>query len=224
MRRQRGAFDDAPQRAERSRGSEIGLRGQYSRIDFTLAAFDTRYTDLIVSRAALPCPGDPACVPGATGTFQSQNIARARIYGAEATLLVRMTQQLALQAALATATGTDTVHDRPLNSIDPARATVGLRFDRDDFGAALHVTHAREKTDIDASAGALFATPSYTVVDLTASLRLMKHARLSVGVFNLFDRKYWLWSDVRSVPNPGATIDRYTQPGRNASALLRASW
>jgi hemoglobin/transferrin/lactoferrin receptor protein len=211
-------------RAEKSRGLELGVRGQYRRVEFTLTAFDTRYTDLIVSRAALSCPADPACVPGATGTFRSQNIARARIYGAEATLLVRLTKEWALQAALATATGTDTARDRPLNSIDPARATVGLRFERDDFGAALHVTHARAKTDIDASAATLFATPSYTVVDLTASLRLGAHARLSLGVFNLFDRKYWLWSDVRNVPNPGATIDRYTQPGRNASVLLRANF
>ena len=38
---------------------------------------------------------------------------------------------------------------------------------------------------------------------------------MTAGVFNLFDRKYWLWSDVRGLVNPGASIDRYTQPGRN---------
>ena len=211
-------------RAERSRGLELGLRGRYRIAELTLTAFDTRYTDLIASRAALPCPADPRCVPGATGTFQSQNITRARIYGAEATLLARIAAGLALQGALASATGADTARARPLNSIDPARATLGLRLDRDAFGAALHVTHARAQTRIDASAGAPFATPAYTVADLTASLRLSAHARLSLGVFNLFDRKYWLWSDLKNVPNPGATIDRYTQPGRNASVLLRARW
>ena len=43
-----------------------------------------------MSRAALPCPGDPQCVPGATGTFQSRNVASARIYGIEAGASWRM--------------------------------------------------------------------------------------------------------------------------------------
>ncbi len=208
-------------RPEKSRGLELGVRGRVRSVEYTLAAFDTRYTDLIVSRAALPCPGDPNCVAGATGTFQSQNITRARIYGTEATLLARLNSQWALQGAFTFARGADTARDRPLNSIDPPRTVVGLRFDRADVGGALTVTHAWTKTGVDASAGALFATPSYTVADLTAWLRLGKHARLSLGVFNLFDRRYWLWSDMKNVLNPGATVDRYTQPGRNASVLLR---
>jgi len=211
-------------RAERSRGFELGVRGRYTHFDVTIAAFDTRYTDLIVSRAPLPCPADPHCVPGATGTFQSQNVIRARISGTEATVLARLGGGWSAQGALASTTGTDTARERPLNSIEPQRATVGLSYERAAFGAAAHVTHARAKTRIDTSAGALFAPPAYTLVDLTASLRIGTHARLSLGIFNLFDQKYWLWSDVRGVLNPGATIDRYTQPGRNASALLRANW
>jgi hemoglobin/transferrin/lactoferrin receptor protein len=211
-------------RAERSRGFELGVRGRYTHFDVTMTAFDTRYTDLIVSRAPLPCPADPHCVPGATGTFQSQNVTRARISGAEATALARLGGGWSAQGALASTTGTDTSRERPLNSIEPQRATVGLSYERTAFSAAAHVTHARAKTRIDTSAGVLFAPPAYTVVDLTASLRIGTHARLSLGIFNLFDQKYWLWSDVRGVLNPGATIDRYTQPGRNASALLRANW
>ena len=52
-------------------------------VEAMLTAYYTRYDDLIVSRAPLPCPSDPRCVPGATGTFQSQNVSEARIYGLE---------------------------------------------------------------------------------------------------------------------------------------------
>lgn len=211
-------------RAERSRGFELGVRGRYPQFDLTMTVFDTRYTDLIVSRAPLPCPADPHCVPGATGTFQSQNVTKARISGAEATLVARLGGGWSARGAYASASGTDTARDRPLNSIEPARATLGVSYDSAAFDAAAHITHSRPKTRIDTSAGTLFASPAYTVVDLTASLRIGAHARLSLGIFNLFDQKYWLWSDVRGVLNPGATIDRYTQAGRNASALLRANW
>ncbi len=43
-------------------------------------------------------------------------------------------------------------------------------------------------------------------------------------MFNVFDATYWLWSDLRNAVNPGAALDRYTQPGRNASILLRARY
>lgn len=209
-------------KAERSRGFELGVRGRYPRFEYTATVFDTRYRELILSRAALPCPADPRCVPGATGTFQSQNVARARIRGAEASALWRVRGPWSLQAAASHARGDDTGRDVPLNTIEPTRLVIGAFYDRNGFGAALHVTNARAKTRIDQTTGVRFAPPAYSVVDLTASWQVHPRVRVSAGVFNLFDRKYWLWSDVRDVLNPGATIDRYTQPGRNASVLLRA--
>jgi hemoglobin/transferrin/lactoferrin receptor protein len=210
-------------KAERSRGLELGVRGRHPRFEYTATAFDARYRDLIASRAPLACPADPACVPGATGTFQSRNVAHARIFGAEASALWRVAGPWSLQAAASYARGDDTDKDVPLNTIEPPRLVAGVFYDRDGFSAALHATHARAKTRIDQTTGARFAPPAYTVVDLTASWQLHPRIRVSAGVFNLFDRKYWLWSDVRDVVNPAATVDRYTQPGRNASVLLRAT-
>jgi hemoglobin/transferrin/lactoferrin receptor protein len=88
----------------------------------------------------------------------------------------------------------------------------------------LHLTYVARKSRIDQSAGALYATPAFTVVDLTGHLAFGRHATLTAGVFNLFDRKYWLWSDVRGIANPGASIDRYTQPGRNYGVHFKATF
>jgi hemoglobin/transferrin/lactoferrin receptor protein len=211
-------------RAERSRGFELGVRGRHMHLEYTATAFVSRYRDLIVSRAALACPADPNCVPGATGTFQSINVSRARIHGFEGSALFRLPGLWSVQASAAQAFGSDTGRDRPLNTIEPPRFVVGAFYDRDGHGAALHVTHALAKKHIDRGAGDLFAAPAYTVLDLTAYLQLGRRVRLSIGVFNLFDRKYWLWSDLRNVLEPAAAVDRYTQPGRNASVLLRAGY
>ncbi|HXF46749.1 MAG TPA: TonB-dependent hemoglobin/transferrin/lactoferrin family receptor [Burkholderiaceae bacterium] len=207
---------------ERSRGVELGVRGRHARVEYTLTAFETRYRNLIVSRAPLPCPGDPRCVPGATGTFQSQNVDRARVRGVEASGLFRFAGPWAAQAAYTKTRGDDTGRDRPLNSIEPARLVAGLFYDTPRFSAAAHVTHVEAKERIDTSAGTLFATPSFTTLDLNASVQLTRALRLSIAVLNVTDRKYWLWSDMKGVLNPGASVDRYTQPGRSFNALLRA--
>lgn len=210
-------------RPERSRGAEVSARGRHPGLRYAVTAFYADYDDLIVSRSALPCPGSPACVAGATATFQSQNIEAARIYGVEAEAQYAFDSRWSIRGSLVATRGTDTVRDRPLNTIEPARAVVGLHYDDGCLAAALHLTQTTEKARIDRSAGEILSPPAVAVVDLTVGWRWTERLRLSVGIFNVFDRSYWLWPDVRNVVNPGTAIDRYTQPGRNASVLLRAA-
>jgi hemoglobin/transferrin/lactoferrin receptor protein len=39
--------------------------------------------------------------------------------------------------------------------------------------------------------------------------------RLSAGVFNLTDRQYWFWQDVRDLDRARVDLQRFAQPGRN---------
>jgi hemoglobin/transferrin/lactoferrin receptor protein len=208
---------------EKSRGLELGVRGRHAAFDYALTAYRTDYSDLIVSRAPLPCPGDPRCVPGAPITFQSQNITKARIEGVEARGEARIAAGWTAKAGAAWSRGDDRSKGVPLNSVDPAKIVAGVAWSPAPraWGGELIVTHAARKTRIDASAGVLAPTPSYTVADFTAFARIGPHVEVHAGVFNLFDRKYWLWSDVKGVPNAGASFERYTQPGRNASASVK---
>lgn len=210
-------------RPEKSAGLEAGLRGRHERLDWSIVAYRTDYRDLIVSRAPLACPGDPRCVAGAPITFQSQNVTRARIQGVELRGEARIAAGWSARGGAAWSRGDDRSKGAPLNSVDPARAVAGLAWNPPGrgFGGEAHVTHAWRKDRIDTSAGTLYATPSYTTLDLTAYTKLARHATLQAGVFNVLDEKYWLWSDVRSVLNPGATIDRYTQPGRNYALQVK---
>lgn len=216
---------------EKSRGVEAGLRGRLERLDYSLTAFRTDYRDLIVSRAPLPCPGDPRCSPAAPLTFQSQNVTRARIEGVEVRAEARLAREWTARLGAAWTRGEDLTRGAPLNSIDPAKAVAGLEWNGvlpvvapAKAGVQLHVTHVAQKKRIDAGAGSLFATPAFTLADLTGHVELGRSATLYAGVWNLFDRKHWLWSDVRGVVNPGASIDRYTQPGRNFGVRVRVDF
>jgi hemoglobin/transferrin/lactoferrin receptor protein len=215
-------------KSETSRGLEAGLRGRHGRLDWSVSAYRTDYDDLIVSRVPLPCPGDPRCVPTAPITFQSQNVSRARIEGIEARAELRLARGWTARLGAAAARGDDLAKGAPLNSVDPAKVVAGLAWEGVlnvvapvKTGAQFHVTHAARKTRIDTTAGTLYATPAYTVADLTGFLTLAENLTLSAGIFNLFDRKHWLWSDVRGAINPGTSIDRYTQPGRHAGIRLK---
>lgn len=214
---------------EKSRGFEAGLRGRHGSLDWSVTAYRTDYDDLIVSRAPLPCPGDPRCVPGAPITFQSQNVTRARIQGLEARAEARLAPGWTARGGASASRGDDLTKGAPLNSVDPPKVVAGLAWEGSVApgamsGAQLHLTYVARKSRIDASAGTLFATPAYTVADLTGHVAVGRHATLTAGVFNLFDRTYWLWSDVRGVPNPGASIDRYTQPGRNFAVHAKVTF
>jgi hemoglobin/transferrin/lactoferrin receptor protein len=213
-------------RPETSRGFEAGLRGRHAIFDYTLTVYRTDYRNLIISRAPLVCPGDPHCVTTAPITFQSQNVTRARIDGVEARVEARIATGWTAKAGASASRGDDRTRDVPLNSVDPPKIAAGLAWESaaHAMGAELHVTHAWAKSRIDASAGAIFAAPSYAVADLTGFVKIGAHATLYAGLFNAFDRKYWLWSDVRGVLNPGASVDRYTQPGRNAGVQLKVQF
>jgi len=52
-----------------------------------------------------------------------------------------------------------------------------------------------------------------------------ERATLRAGAFNVFDEKYAWWSDVRGLNSPAvgarpATLDAFTQPGRNFGVSL----
>jgi hemoglobin/transferrin/lactoferrin receptor protein len=200
---------------ESSRGAEAGARYKSGSVEGMLTGYYTRYTDLIVSRAALPCPSDPRCVPGATGTFQSQNVSSARIYGIEGKAAWRFAPGWTVRGAFSAPYGDDLGKDAPLNSIDPPQLVAGVGYETPRWGAALHATHAWKKSRVDGTLGVSFLPPAWTTVDLTAWFRPLPSLEIAAGLFNVTDEKYWLWSDVRGLTGVTAGIDRYTQPGRN---------
>ncbi|MBB6094186.1 hemoglobin/transferrin/lactoferrin receptor protein [Povalibacter uvarum] len=204
---------------ETSDGYEIGLRGADGNSFFSVAAFYNEYEDLIESL------GFVGIVNGLQ-VFQSRNVAEARIHGAELRAGVDLSAMSAslqgwtLKSSVAYARGDNRVTDEPLNSIDPLKGVLGIAYDSPSrvWRVELIGTAVERKERIDDSAGPQFAPPGYFTLDLLTHLNFGERVTVNVGIFNLTDEKYWEWADVRGRPAADPVIDRYTQPGVNASA------
>lgn len=218
--------------SETSQGIEIGTKAEGTQGRLAVAAFYNRYHDFIDSRTALDCPADPRCIPGFAFTFQSVNRTRVRIYGIEAKGEWIFAPQWTLAGSVAYANGRDTSDDEPLNSVNPLTGVVGVRYDATPsaygtYGGALKVTAVQRKTNAaDVGGVAPYLTPGFATVDLTGYWNVSKNAKIAAGVFNLFDKKYWLWGDVNTavLPMGNASLDRYTQPGINASVNVQLAF
>lgn len=210
-------------RPESSKGLELGWRYVGDDLRASVSVYENRYTDLIESRANLGI--DPA-----TGAlvFQSVNRDRARIRGVEGDLLWRMADGWQLHGAMAWSRGDDTRRDQPLNSIDPPRATVGLRFEppgaRWGVEGAMVAVKGKDRDRIDHGAGELFAPPGYARFDLYAWAEPWDGVRINAGLLNLADRRYWDWSGVRGVGAGDANVGFYTRAGRSAAVNVTLEW
>lgn len=182
---------------------------------------------------------DAVGAAGGLTVFQSRNISRASIRGAEAKGRLNLDNFGALpglyaQGSIAYARGRDEETGEPLNSINPLTGVFGLGYEQERFGGLLNWTLVKRKTRIDQSGfnsptgdGSQFATPGYGVLDLTGYYKLTDDLTVNAGLYNLTDKQYWQWDDVRGYDGNGeagvtapANLDRLTQPGRNFSINL----
>ena len=64
--------------------------------------------------------------------------------------------------------------------------------------------------------------PTQGILDLNTWWQVSEEFSVNAGLFNLTDKQYWQWGDVRglSAQEPALNINRYTQPGRHAAVNL----
>jgi len=102
-------------------GFEAGLRGRFGEgSSFQLAGFYNRYTDFIATQ-----------VIGQIGNFQQfqyRNVGEVEIWGFEARGEWRISPQLRARAAAAYAHGEDKGTGRPVDGVDPLRASFGVNW------------------------------------------------------------------------------------------------
>lgn len=207
---------------ETSDGIETGLRYGGDAAWFSLALYANRYRDFIESLRFI------GINDAGLQVFQSQNVADARIRGAELKAGVdfgALDPRLSgwsLRGAAAYAHGQDQTADRPLDSVDPLRGALGLAFARERWGAELAGTFVGRKRRV--SDDRLYRPSGHGVLDLFAHWRFAPGARVNVGLFNLGDRRHTDWSDVPGVAADSATLDRYTRAGRSLSLSVAFDW
>ena len=210
-------------KAETSDSFEMGLRGQYAIGSFGAALFYNQYDDFIeqVSR--------PSSVPGFPfGEFQYVNRDRVTIRGAEAKGELFL-DQLGLPAgwkargSVAYARGKDEGTGQPINSVDPLKGVFGLGYSEPSgtFGGELSWTLVAAKTRVDMTQTANHAqTSGYGVLDLNGWWQMTDAFAVNAGLFNLTDKEYWQWGDVRGLTENSPSMGRFSQPGRHAAVNL----
>lgn len=209
---------------ETSDGFELGLRLTGRTLRGSASVYQNDYQDFIDSKVNLgPDPESGVLI------FQSLNRESARIRGFEFELegdADRLLSGLSFSVRYAHARGDDRSRDLPLNSIAPEKATLAVRYEHPSqrWGAEVLASFADNKSRVDESNTDLFKPPGYGVVDLLTYWRFSQKARLNLGLFNLADRQYWDWADVRGRPADDPLIQLYTRPGRNVSASLELEW
>lgn len=216
---------------EKSKSYETGLRGRFDSGSFDVAVFYNKYRDFI---------NEDAITPGADQlTFQSNNIKHATIKGAEARGRLELDvfgapKGLYTQGSVAYAYGRNNDTGEPLNSVNPLTGVFGLGYDQDRYGTLLSWTLVKKKDRVDDSnfnspdgVSSQFKTPGFGILDLSGFYKVTDDVTVSGGLYNLTDKKYWLWDDVRGYDSVGeaavlspANLDRLTAPGRNFAVNL----
>lgn len=204
-------------KAEKSLSYELGFRGQNNAANFEFTTFYNEYTDFITQTKT----GEQ----GGKDVFTKQNLDEVTIYGAELSSRIELDKALNIpqgfytRLAIAYADGEDKKTGDSLDSVAPLIGNIGLGLEREQYGALLNVKMVASKTNwqlatnVDAS--------GYTLVDLTAYYKPMQDITIRAGLFNAFDKKYWLYNDLigrdssSSAHGSAFNIDSKSQPGRN---------
>ncbi len=109
---------------ETSVGFEVGTKWHTPTLRGQVSVYDNHYHDFI-ENVTLTCPADPRCIAGVGTTFINDNISSVRIYGAEVRSSWDFTPGWNVDGALAWAHGENESANQPLNSVEPARLSVG---------------------------------------------------------------------------------------------------
>ena len=216
---------------EKSKTYETGLRGNFEAGSFDVAVFYNQYRDFINEDAITPGYDDL--------TFQSNNIKHATIKGAEVKGRLNLDLfgaplGLYTRGSVAYAHGENNDTGEPINSVNPLTAVLGLGYEQENYGGLVSWTLVKRKTQVDDSnffspdgTSTQFKSPGYGVLDLTGFYKVTKDVTVNAGLYNLTDKKYWNWDDVRGYDSVGeagvinpANMDRLTAPGRNFSVNL----
>ena len=204
-------------------GFELGIKTDGANFKGSLVGFYNRYDNFIETVAL-----GTTVVSGQTlNLFQAQNIKGAEITGVEARGEYKFGQQpggLSLLASAALIQGNNLQTNQPLDSIDPFKAVVGLcyRSSDDRWGTELVSTLVSSKDRNSTPTG--FKTPAHTTFDLLSYYNFSPDTTLNLGLFNIFNTKYYQASDVRGLAANSGILDLYTQPGFNVAASLKINF
>ena len=198
---------------ESSNSYELGYRFNGMNASAEIVAFHNDYNNFIEDNTTY----NPAID---TYTTQKQNLNDTQINGLEFKGEYFITNAVTLSGSIAYAKGrykNQAGETTPLNSVSPVNATVSASYDSiDDWGSKLTIRASADKAKSDMEDPTEFQAKGYAIADLTGYYYINNNVLINAGVFNLFDKTYYDWQNVRdqvASSSAGSGAARYFKVG-----------
>ncbi|WP_313203591.1 TonB-dependent hemoglobin/transferrin/lactoferrin family receptor [Stenotrophomonas sp.] len=234
--------------AERSLNLEMGWRLQSDRLRVGVSVFRDKYSNFIDTAQYLADEGiqyrnSRGVVSNGYTYTMPINRGDVEVKGVEAEGMWLLADDWLARVAYSYNEGTDN-DGEPLASIIPAKAVGGLTYNAPSrrWSVTANITHQQRKDPSDygksitnGSYGVevvpvyAYKAREYTLLDVFGSYAITPKINLTAGVYNVFNKEYYLWNRVRTAGAgtaifQGATspdgIGRWSQPGRNVRFTL----
>lgn len=210
-------------RSETGNGIDVGMRFGDKQFGGSVTYFHSNYRNFIESYQS-QAPGVGGQYPqGGIQTFR--NIPKAEIQGVEVNGQYAFAQNWLVRGSFAYTRGQNQTDHVFLNSIPPVQGIVAIAYGTESWGAEVSTKLAGKRDDVAATTGSNQAirAPGYAIFNASAWWRPMPQIadlELQVGVYNIFDRKYF---DAVNVPVGvlAQARDYYSEPGRTVKATLK---
>lgn len=208
-------------RPEVGNGVDVGLRFGDKQLGGSITYFHTNYRNFIETYQVAP----PGGLYPQNGIIGFRNIPRAEIQGVEINGQYAFAPNWLVRGSFAYTRGRNQTDDTFLNSIPPVQGILAIAYGTERWGAELSTKLAGKRDDVAATAGtnAGFKAPGYAIFNATVWWRPLPQIadlEVQVGVYNIFDRKYW---DAANVPTGvlAQARDYYSEPGRSVKATVK---
>jgi hemoglobin/transferrin/lactoferrin receptor protein len=215
-------------------GIELGSRGRSGTWRYQASAYANNYADFIAqvtTQGSLLSPLDPAII-------QYQNLTKVSIRGWDVRTDWAFAERWQANAAIAYSQGQQTQSGitAPLNTIQPLRAVLGMRYDAIEWGTFANLIwnqgKAASNVNFNSSTGGTanqFLTPASSILNLTGYWKPSKQITLNFNLNNVFNSTYWNWSGVQGsvstvssrTYNAAAAEQAASAAPRNAQISLR---
>ncbi|WP_454656395.1 TonB-dependent hemoglobin/transferrin/lactoferrin family receptor [Bosea beijingensis] len=209
-------------RPETSNGIDVGFRFGDKAFGGSVTVFHTNYRNFIET-VQVVAARDSVLYPQG-GITSYQNVARVEISGVEANMQYAFAPNWLVRGSFAYTDGKNKVTGIGLNSIPPVQGILAIAYGNENWGGELSTKLAGARKSV-ATTGTTqgFQAPGYAIFNAMAWWRPMPQIadlELQVGVYNIFDRKYW---DAVTVPTGvlAQARDYYSEPGRTVKATLK---
>ena len=183
-------------------GIELGTRGRLDAWRYQVSGYANNYSNFIsqvTTQGSSFSRTNPAI-------YQYQNLSNAYIRGWDVRTDWAFAEGWQANAAMAYSNGEQIQNgiSTPLNTIQPLRGILGLRYDASNWGGFANMVwnqgKAASTVNFNSSSGGTqnqFLSPASTILNLTGYWKPTKQLTFNFNLNNVFNTTYWNWSGVQ---------------------------